>query len=136
MKTFNLVLISFLLMGVATRGKPWPETFWTMNGEPIHRATLTPDNTTAEDNTTASGGTAVTYTFRGGERICIQALTTNTYIQVIAAASVTAGGVLGWTVVADQALDANCITLLQGSTKISALCTAAGPCNVKLFEKQ
>jgi hypothetical protein len=132
----GLLLIASIAYGTQTRSIPWPDSFFRMNGQPIHRATLTPDNTTAEDNTTAAGGTAVQYTFRGGERICIQALTTDAYVEVIAAASMTAAGALGFTVFAGQALDANCLTLKLGSTKISALCTAAGPCLVKLIEKE
>lgn len=110
------------------------EAFMRMNGSPVHRATLTPDNTTAESNLTASGGTAVAYTLFGGERICIQAVTTDTYIEVIAAASVTAAGAKGFTVVAGQPLLANCLTLMPGQLSVSALCTASGPCLVKLFE--
>lgn len=105
-----------------------------MNGSPIHRFTLTPDNTTAESNLTASGGTAVTYTLFGGERICLQALTTDAYIEVIAAASVTAAGAKGFTLVAGQGLFANCFTLEPGQLSVSALCTAAGPCLVKGLE--
>ncbi len=113
----------------------WPNSFLMMNGQPIHRFTLTPDATTAESNLTASGGTAVTYTLFGGERICLQAVTTDAYIQFIAAASVTAGGVLGFNLVAGAALDANCFTLLPGTLSVSALCSTSGPCLVKGFEK-
>jgi hypothetical protein len=99
------------------------EAFMRMNGSPIHRFTLTPDNTTA-----------VTYTLFGGERICLQALTTDAYIEVIAAASVTAAGAKGFTLVAGQGLFANCFTLEPGQLSVSALCTAAGPCLVKGLE--
>lgn len=108
--------------------------FLMTNGSPVHRATLTPDNSTAESNLTAAGGTAVTYTFFGGERVCVQALTTDTFIEIIAAASVTAAGAKGFTVAAGGALTANCFTLQPGELSVSALCTGAGPCLVKLFE--
>lgn len=107
-----------------------------MNGSPIHRFTLTPDNTTAESNLTAAGGTAVTYTLFGGERICLQAVTTDAYVQIIAAASVTAAGALGFTLTAGQSPFANCFTLQPGELSVSALCTAAGPCLVKGFEQR
>jgi hypothetical protein len=113
----------------------WPDAFQKANGQPIHRFTLTPDNTTAESNLTAAGGTAVTYTLFGGERICLQAITTDAYIEFIAAASVTAAGAKAFTLVAGSALDANCYTLTTGTLSVSALCTAAGPCIVKGFEK-
>ena len=112
------------------------DAFLKMNGSPIHRFTLTPDNSTAESNLTASGGTAVQYTLLGGERICLQAVTTDAYVEIIAAGSVTAAGAKGFTLVAGSALDANCFTLLPGELSISALCTAAGPCLVKGFEKR
>jgi hypothetical protein len=107
-----------------------------MNGSPIHRFTLTPDNSTAEDNLTASGGTALAYTLFGGERICLQAVTTDAYIEIIAAASVTASGAKGFVITAGHPLDTNCFTLQSGDLKVSALCTAAGPCLVKGFEKR
>lgn len=110
------------------------DAFLKMNGEPIHRFTLTPDNSTAEDNITATGGTAVAYTLFGGERICLQAVTTDTYVEVIAAASMTASGAKGFTVKAGDPLASHCVTLLPGSLKISALCSAAGPCLLKGFE--
>lgn len=112
------------------------EAFNRMSGEHIHRATLTPDNTTAEDNTTAAGGSAVTYTFVGGERLCYEAVTTDAYVEVIAAASMTAGGAKGRLVKADQAGDVVCDTFRRENTtrKVSALCSAAGPCTVKVFE--
>lgn len=108
--------------------------FLEMNGSPILRAVLTPDNTTAESNLTAAGGTAVTYTLFGGERICVQAVTTDAYIEIIAAASVTAAGAKGFTVTAGNPLSTNCFTLGPADLSVSALCTAAGPCLVKLFE--
>lgn len=111
------------------------DAFQKMNGEPLFRATLTPDNTTAESNLTAAGGTAVTYTFFGGERVCVQAITTDAWVEVIAAASMTAAGAKGIYVTAGQPLDSNCFTLRAGSLSVSALCSAAGPCIVKLFEK-
>ncbi len=117
------------------RAQPWPNAFQVANGQPIHRFTLTPDNSTAESNLTAAGGTAVQYTLFGGERICLQAVTTDAYIEFIAAASMTAAGAKGFTVVAGSALDANCYTLTTGTLSVSALCTAAGPCLVKGFEK-
>lgn len=110
------------------------EAFMRMNGSPIHRFTLTPDNSTAESNLTAAGGTAVQYTLFSGERICLQAVTTDAYVQIIAAGSMTAAGALGFTLVAGQSLFANCFTLEPGQLSVSALCTAAGPCLVKGFE--
>lgn len=107
--------------------------FLRMNGSPIHRFTLTPDATTAEDNLTAAGGTAVTYTLAGGERLCFQAITTDAYVQVVAAASM-ASGALGFTVPAGGVLLANCLTLQPDEKKVSSFCTAAGPCLVKAFE--
>ncbi len=112
------------------------EAFQRTNGQPLHRFTLTPDNTTAESNLTAAGGTAVTYTIVGGERICVQAITTDAYVEVIAAASMTAAGAKGFTVTAGAALDANCFTLNRDARSVSALCSAAGPCIVKGFEKR
>ncbi len=134
------VLLTFAGIAMAAqentvRFASWPNAFQMANGQPIHRFTLTPDNTTAESNLTASGGTAVTYTLFGGERICLQAVGTDAYIQFIAAASVTAAGALGFTITAGAALDANCFTLTTGTLSVSALCTAAGPCLVKGFEK-
>lgn len=112
------------------------EGFNRLNGEYIHRATLTPDNTTAEDNTTATGGAAVTYTFVGGERLCYEAVTLDAYVEVIAAASMTAGGAKGRLVKADQSGAVVCDTLRRENVtrKISALCSVAGPCAVKIFE--
>lgn len=112
------------------------DAFLKLNGSPIHRFTLTPDNSTAESNLTAAGGTAATYTLFGGERICLQAVTTDAYIEVIAAASMTAAGAKGFLITAGHPLDTNCVTLLPGDLSISALCTAAGPCLVKGFEKR
>lgn len=117
------------------RFSSWPNSFLMMNGQPIHRFTLTPDNSTPESNLTTSGGTAVAYTLFGGERICLQAITTDAYIQFIAAGSMTAAGALGFNITAGAALDANCFTLTPGTLSVSALCTAAGPCLVKGFEK-
>jgi hypothetical protein len=137
-----LIVVALTFTGLAfaarsdtVRFSSWPNSFLMMNGQPIHRFTLTPDNSTAESNLTASGETAVQYTLFGGERICLQAVTTDAYIQFIAAASVTAGGALGFTLVAGSALDANCFTLQPGTLSVSALCTASGPCLVKGFEK-
>ncbi len=112
----------------------WPDAFQKANGSPIHRFTLTPDNSTAESNLTAAGGTAVTYTLFGGERICLQAVTTDAYVEIIAAASVTASGAKGFTITAGAPILANCFTLLDSQLSVSALCTAAGPCLVKGFE--
>lgn len=112
------------------------EAFQKANGRLLHRFTLTPDNSTAESNLTAAGGTAVTYTLFGGERICLQAVTTDAYIEIIAAASVTASGAKGWTITAGQSPFANCFTLETGDLSVSALCTAAGPCLVKGFEQK
>lgn len=110
--------------------------FQKANGSLIHRATLTPDNSTAESNLTAAGGTAVQYTLFGGERLCLQAVTTDAYIQVVAAGSMTAAGALGFTLTAGQSPFANCFTLLPSELSVSALCTAAGPCLVKVFEQR
>jgi hypothetical protein len=118
------------------RQASWPDAFQKANGKLIHRFTLTPDNSTAESNLTAAGGTAVTYTLFGGERICLQAVTTDAYIEVIAAASVTASGAKGFTLTAGQSPFANCFTLETGDLSVSALCTAAGPCLVKGFEQK
>lgn len=109
------------------------EMYLRMNGEHTHRFTLTPDNSTAEDNTTASGGTAVTYTLNGRERICYEAVTTDVWVEVVAAASMTAAGAKGRLVKADQSGDVVCDTL-AGTLKVSALCTTAGPCILKGFE--
>lgn len=138
----KLLLVVAVLIPVAcvaavndvARRASWPLAFHMYNGSPIHRFTLTPDNTTAESNLTAAGGTAVTYTLLGGERICLQAVTTDAYVQVIAAGSMTAAGALGFTITAGAALQANCFTLLGSELSVSALCTAAGPCLVKGFE--
>lgn len=110
------------------------DAFLKINGSPVHRFTLTPDNSTAESNLTAAGGTAVTYTLFGGERLCLQAITTDAYVEVIAAASMTASGAKGFTIKAGDPLSSNCITLQASELSISALCTAAGPCLVKGFE--
>lgn len=118
------------------QGVPLARKVDGLNGRPLHRATLTPDNTTAEDNTTAAGGTAVTYTFTGGEYLCFQAVTTAAFVEFIAAASMTAAGAKGFTVPADQNLRANCFIMKPGDVKVSALCSAAGPCIVKVFELQ
>lgn len=112
------------------------DAFQKANGRLIHRATLTPDASTAESNLTASGGTAATYTLFGGERVCVQAVTTDAYIEVIAAASVTASGAKAWNLTAGQSPFANCWTLETGDLSVSALCTASGPCLVKLFEQK
>lgn len=114
----------------------WPDAFQKANGSLIHRATLTPDNSTAESNLTAAGGTAATYTLFGGERLCLQAVTTDAYIEEIAAASVTASGAKAWLLTAGQSPFANCFTMQPGSLSISALCTASGPCLVKVFEQR
>lgn len=113
--------------------------FKAMNGEHILRARLTPDNSTAEDNTTAAGSgqsiAALTYTFFGGERVCFEAVTVDAYVEIIAAASMAASGGKGRLVKADLSGDIVCDTLSpDGAKKVSALCTAAGPCLVKVFE--
>lgn len=128
--------IAFAAQVDTARMSSWPEAFNMANGSLIHRFTLTPDNSTAESNLTAAGGTAATYTLFGGERICLQAVTTDAYIEVIAAASVTASGAKGFTITAGQSPFANCFTLLTGQLSVSALCTAAGPCLVKGFEQR
>lgn len=112
------------------------EMYSRYNGEHVHRATLTPDNTTAEDNTTAAGGTAVTYTFLAEERVCYEAVGTDVYVEVIAAASMTAAGAKARLVKADQSGDVVCDTFRSENAvkKVSALCTAAGPCILKIFE--
>jgi hypothetical protein len=147
MKRFALLLLPLALFSLSgcdsawaaqadtVRASSWPNSFLMMNGEPIHRATLTPDNSTAESNLTASGGTAVTYTLVGGERICVQAITTDAWVEVIAAASMTAAGAKGMWITAGHPLDSNCFTLQTSTRSVSALCSAAGPCIVKLFEK-
>lgn len=109
------------------------DLYLRMNGEHIHRFTLTPDNSTAEDNLTASGGTAVAYTLFGRERLCYEAVGTDAWVEVVAAASMTAAGAKARLVKADQSGDVVCDTL-AGTLKVSALCTAAGPCIVKAFE--
>lgn len=139
MKKLSFVILALLFTASAnatnTRGQAWPERFSTMNGSPIHRFTLTPDATTAEDNTNTAGGTAVQYALQGGERICIQAITTDAYVQVIASASMTSGA-LGIYIAAAAPLLANCFTLKAGEIKVSGFCTAAGPCIIKGFELQ
>ncbi len=135
-----LVLLTFAGLAQAARSdtvrfSTWPESFHMANGQPIHRFTITADNSSAEDQSNTSGGTSVQYTLFGGERICLQAVTTDAYIEFIASASMTAAGAKGFTITAGAALDANCYTLTAGTTKISSLCTAAGPCLVKGFEK-
>lgn len=111
----------------------WPsgEAFMRMNGEPIHRATLTPDGSTAEDNSNASGGGAVTGTLYGGERICVQTPEA-AYVQVIASASLTAA--LSFRVNANEGLFANCFTTQSGATKVSGLCVTGSCAGIKLFE--
>lgn len=109
------------------------EAFLRANGQPTHRATLTPDATTAESNLTAAGGTAVTYTLVGGERICVQSPEA-AYIEVIAAASMTAAGAKGFRVGANEALSANCFTLARDAKSVSALCVSGACTGVKLFE--
>lgn len=128
--------VAYAAAGDTARYGSWVfgEAFMRANGSPIHRATLTPDNSTAESNLTAAGGTAVTYTLFGGERICVQAATTDAYVEVIAAGSFTASGAKAFLVDADASLWANCFTLKESELSVSALCTAAGPCTVKLFE--
>jgi hypothetical protein len=117
-------------------GQPLAKKVDGLSGQLLHRATLTPDNTTAEDNTTAAGGTAVTYSFTGGEIVCIQADTTAAYIEFIAAGSMTAAGAKGFKIPADNNVQAECYLLMPGTLKVSALCTVAGPCIVKLFERR
>lgn len=114
----------------------WPNMYAMTNGEHILRSIATPDNSTAEDNTSAAGGTAVAYTFLGGERVCYECVTTDAWVEVIAAASMTASGNKGRLVKAanEGAGDLVCDTLLPGTTKVSFLCTAAGPCKCKIFE--
>lgn len=116
------------------------ESFFRMNGEHAFRALLTPTDVAAEDNSNTAGNSAgglaaVQYTFIGGERICYEAHTTDAWVQVnIASASMTAAGAKARFVKADQSGDVVCDALLDGTAKVSALCTAAGPCEVKIFE--
>lgn len=109
------------------------DAFKRSNGSPIHRATLTPDATTPESNTTATGGTAVTYTLLGGERICVQTPEA-AYVEVIASTSMTAAGAKGFRVGANEPLSSNCFTLQGGQTSVSALCVSGACTGVKLFE--
>jgi hypothetical protein len=112
------------------------EAFLQTNGSPVHRFTATPDATTAESNLTATGGTAVAYTLVGGERLCFQTPEA-AYIQVIAAASMTAAGALGFRVGANEPLLSNCITLkASGQLSVSALCVTGSCTGVKAFELQ
>ncbi len=128
--------LAFSAVNDTARKAGWPELFNMTNGQPIHRFTLTPDATTAESNLTASGGTAVTYTLVGGERICLEALTTDAYIEFVAAASYASSNAKAFFLPKDQGLKQDyCFTLKRGTTSISALCSASGPCLVKGFEK-
>ncbi len=137
-----LLAVALTFAGVAwaaqvdtVRFSSWPNSYLMTTGTVLHRFTLTPDNSTAESNLTTSGGTAVAYTLFGGERICLQASTTDAYIEFIAAASVGAAGIRGFTITAGAALEANCFTIGPTQLSVSALCTAAGPCLVKGFER-
>lgn len=129
-----LIATAAYAVNTVARKASWPNSYQMLNGSPLHRFTLTPDNSTAESNLTAAGGTAVTYTLVGGERICLQAVGTDAYVEIIAAASVTASGAKGFTITAGNPLWTNCFTLLTSQLSVSALCTAAGPCLVKGFE--
>lgn len=146
MKPYRLLLAAFAVGALAFAGyalaaqidtvrqASWPDAFLKMNGSPVHRFTLTPDATTAESNLTASGGTAVTYTLFGGERICLQAVTTDAFVEIVAAASYAASNAKAFFLDADAPLWANCFTLQTTELSVSALCSATGPCIVKGFE--
>lgn len=131
---FAVLFLSGCAVNDTAREAGWPNAFQMANGSPILRAVLTPDATTAESNLTAAGGTAATYTLVGGERVCVQAITTDAYVEVIAAASYTAANAKAFFVDADASLWANCFTLLKSELSVSSLCSTAGPCLVKLFE--
>lgn len=133
------LVVCLLLSGCAVndtaREASWPNAYFMLNGEHILRFVATPDNSTAESNLTAAGGTAVTYTLTGTERLCYECNTTDAWVEVIAAGSMTAAGAKGRLVKAanEGAGDLVCDTL-KGSTSVSFLCTAAGPCKCKAFE--
>lgn len=142
MKHHRIALVVSLMLGLVgsalattARKASWStgEAFYRTNGEPIHRFTLTPDSTTAEDNTNAAGGNAVTYTLVGGERICFQSPEA-AYVEVIASASMTAAGAKGFRVGANEPLTSNCHTLQPGTLKVSALCVSGSCTGVKGFE--
>lgn len=132
-----LLLVPLLSCAVndTAREASWPNAYFMMNGEHILRFVATPDNTTAESNLTAAGGTAVQYTLTGTERLCYECNTTDAWVEVIAAGSMTASGARGRLVKAanEGAGDLVCDTL-KGSLSVSFLCTAAGPCKCKAFE--
>jgi hypothetical protein len=115
------------------RFAPWPDAFFRMNGSPVHRSTVVATAATPKDTTSTSGGASVAYTFFGGERVCIQTAAA-AYVEVIAAASMTASGGKAFTVNANEPLLANCFTLLSSETKISVDCITGTCSAVKVFE--
>lgn len=131
----TVLALSGLALADKARGRAWPEAFSVMNGQPLHRFTLTPDGSTAEDNTTAAGGTAVTYTLTGGERLCLQS-SEAAYVEVIAAASMTAAGAKGFRLGPNEPLLSNCLTLKAGALRVSALCVSGNCTSIKGFELQ
>ena len=137
MRLFLLPLLLLVSCAVndTAREASWPEAYFMMNGTHILRFLATPDNSTAESNLTASGGAAVTYTLTGTERLCYECATTDAYVEVIAAGSMTAAGAKGRLVKAANAGagDLVCDTL-KGQLSVSFLCSAAGPCSCKAFE--
>jgi hypothetical protein len=112
------------------------EAFLQTNGSPVLRFVATPDASSAESNLNASGGVALTYTLVGGERLCFQTPEA-AYIEVIAAASMTAAGAKAFRVGANEPLLSNCITLkASGQLSVSALCVTGSCTGVKAFELQ
>lgn len=112
-----------------SRGNGWPELYRGALGRPLHRATVVATAATPKDNTTTSGGASVTYTFGGGEFVCMQG-DVAFYYEVIAAASMTASGAKAKKVEANAW---ECVLLLGSDTKIS-IDAVAGTATVKMFE--
>jgi hypothetical protein len=95
------------------------------NGQPLFLGKIAAGASTITDNAT----TASAFTITGGSRIWLQG-DAAFYVEVIAAASMTAAGAKAILVEANQVFP---IGLLAGATKVSVL-GVAGAVNVKVFQ--
>lgn len=137
MKRFNWLCL-VMVAAVATpaladnsRDLGWPGLYRAALGRPVHRATIAATAATPKDNTNTAGGASVTYTFAGGEYVCVQP-DVAVWVEVIASASMTASGAKAVKVEANHYF---CLGFLRaGETKVSVDPVAGSSAATKLYE--
>lgn len=107
----------------------WPGLYLVALGQPVHRATVTVASGSPRDNTITDGGAPVTYTFGGGEHVCLEGSSAFCF-EVTAAASMTASCAKAVSVPANTS---RCFFLRQGATKVAVDATSGSP-TVRMHE--